>query len=58
MPLSIFFSWQADVPGKTGRNFIENALQAAVRDVSGEIGIQEANRSPFAIDEPQPVRHR
>lgn len=48
--MNIFFSWQADVPTKTGRNFIESALQAAVRDISGEIAIQEADRSQFAID--------
>lgn len=50
MALTIFFSWQADVPTKTGRNFIESALQTAARDASGEIDIQEADRSPFAID--------
>nr|WP_294553015.1 hypothetical protein [uncultured Rhodopila sp.] len=50
MPLKIFFSWQADVPRKSGRDFIESALQTAVREVSGEIDIQEADRSPFAID--------
>jgi hypothetical protein len=50
MSLSIFFSWQADAPPKTGRNFIESALQVAVRDFSGEIGVEEADRRPFAID--------
>ena len=50
MALNIFFSWQADVPAKAGRNFIESALQAAARAASGKIDIHEADRSPFAID--------
>ncbi len=50
MALNIFFSWQADVPSKTGRNFIESALKAAVRNVSDKVEIQEANRSEFSID--------
>src|SRR5438874_12383969 len=32
--MRVFYSWQSDLPNRTNRGFIANALQEAARDVS------------------------
>lgn len=44
MPHTIFFSWQSDVPPKTGRNLIERALERAVGAVMRDSVVVEATR--------------
>jgi hypothetical protein len=41
---TIFFSWQSDTPAKTGRNFIERALEAAIGQVKADLEVEEAAR--------------
>ncbi len=33
-PLTIFYSWQSDLPNNTNRSFIQQALETAVRDLN------------------------
>ena len=47
MSTSVFFSWQSDRPG---RNFIEKALQTAIRNISDDIELDEALRSDIQLD--------
>lgn len=47
MAISVFFSWQSDRPG---RNFIEKALQTAIRDISADIELYEALRADIQLD--------
>jgi hypothetical protein len=44
MPLTIFFSWQADTSTTVGRNLIERALEQAVGRISRDITLDEPNR--------------
>ena len=34
MKVSIFYSWQSDLPSKTNRNFIEDAIQKALKSIN------------------------
>jgi hypothetical protein len=49
MPLTIFFSWQADTPTTVGRNLIERALERAIKQIGLDTTIQPAVRE-LAID--------
>ncbi len=44
MSISIFYSWQSDSSKKTNRNFIEDALGRAIRELRQEIDLEEALR--------------
>lgn len=44
MNVSIFYSWQSDLPGKTNRNFIEDAIKKSLK------GINKDNRIIACID--------
>lgn len=44
MKVSIFYSWQSDLPGKTNRNFIEDAIKKSLK------GINKDNRIIACID--------
>lgn len=44
MPDSIFFSWQADTPASTGRNFLLGALKLACRHLREDTTIDQAVR--------------
>ena len=34
MKVSIFYSWQSDLPGKTNRYFIEGAIEKSLKDIN------------------------
>jgi hypothetical protein len=44
MPLTIFFSWQADAPPREGGNLIERALERAIGRIADDLTIEEAVR--------------
>ena len=44
MATTVFYSWQSDHPNKTNRTFIEETLEAALRKISSDGEIQEAQR--------------
>jgi hypothetical protein len=50
MATTIFLSWQSDTPTRDGRNFIERALETAIKNISNEIQLQEAIRDELEID--------
>lgn len=45
MPSTIFYSWQSDLPNKTNRGFIEDALAKAITQLNKDVAIYEAERS-------------
>jgi hypothetical protein len=49
MPHTVFFSWQTDTENRGGRNFIQQALERAVRLLSQDTTIEEAIRE-IAVD--------
>ncbi len=44
MTLTIFYSWQSDLPNPTNRTFIENAIKAAIKKVGKEFDLTPAER--------------
>ena len=44
MAITIFYSWQSDRPSNLNRNFIEDALDKAIKKLGQDIKIQEALR--------------
>jgi len=42
--LQIFYSWQTDADRKINKNFIQDALVAAIDDINSEISLSEADR--------------
>ncbi len=42
--MKVFWSWQSDTPGKTGRHFVREALEAAVKRLNTPENIEEAER--------------
>ena len=50
MPSTIFYSWQADLPNKTNRGFIEDCLKKAIRQLSQELEVYDSPRSEIQID--------
>jgi len=50
MPTSVFFSWQSDRLGKDCRNFIEDALKAAIKNLAQDIELQRAVRDDLTFD--------
>lgn len=44
MPITLFYSWQSDLPNKVNRNFIEDALERAIKRLGSDNLIQEALR--------------
>jgi hypothetical protein len=47
--MKIFWSWQSDSPGKTGRHFIRDALDAAVAELKRDLTVDERNEQE-AVD--------
>lgn len=47
---TVFFSWQSDRPTSEGRNFIERALEIAVKSISRDIELQQALRDGLEVD--------
>jgi len=46
---TVFFSWQSD-RGNTEKNFIERALETAIKRISRDFDIAEDPRDPLALD--------
>ena len=44
MASTVFYSWQSDTPAKSNRNFIEDALEKAIKALGRDVEIQEALR--------------
>ena len=44
MPSTIFYSWQSDLPNKTNRSFIEDALEKAIANLNKDVAVYEAER--------------
>jgi hypothetical protein len=44
MPITVFFSWQADTPTREGRNFVEAALKRAVSRIGQDATVEEVIR--------------
>jgi hypothetical protein len=44
MSITLFYSWQSDLPNKVNRNFIEDALERAIKRLGSDNTIQEAMR--------------
>ncbi|MDD7971410.1 hypothetical protein PUT78_09860 [Roseinatronobacter sp. HJB301] len=47
--MQVFYSWQTDVDRKINKNFIHDALVAAINEISADIGISEAARAESQI---------
>lgn len=41
--MKVFWSWQSDTPGKTGRFFVRDALKAAIEELQTEADVLEPN---------------
>jgi hypothetical protein len=46
---TVFFSWQSD-RGNTDKNFIERALESAIKRISNDLEIAEDSRDPLQLD--------
>jgi hypothetical protein len=44
MAVTIFYSWQSDLPNNVNRSFIEKALAAAIKQIGRELNVEEAAR--------------
>lgn len=44
MSSTIFYSWQSDLPNKTNRGFIEDALEKAITQLKKDVAVYEAER--------------
>jgi hypothetical protein len=50
MPNTIFFSWQADTNTRSGRNFIQKALERAASRISDDTEVEDAVREELTVD--------
>ena len=46
---TIFYSWQNDTPNKTNRNFIEDCLEKAIREIKIDLAVDEPERNDSDI---------
>ena len=53
--MKIFWSWQSDTPGKIGRHFVRDALNAAIEQLKQTLEIEEPTaleaRSAMHLDQ-------
>ena len=49
--MKIFWSWQSDTPGKTGRFLIRDALRAAIDQLKQTRDIEEPTRESLHLDQ-------
>jgi hypothetical protein len=49
--MKIFWSWQSDTPGKTGRFLVRSALQGAIDKLKQTPDLEEAVRGPLHLDQ-------
>jgi hypothetical protein len=50
MGLTVFYSWQVDRPSRECRNFIEAALEEAVKRIARDVSVVEAERNELSVD--------
>lgn len=43
----VFYSWQSDLPGNYNRNFIEGAIEAALKQLNARTNIESAARASW-----------
>jgi hypothetical protein len=55
MPQTIFLSWQADTPTRTGRNFLREALEEACRAIGKDTAVDEPLRDLSVDSDTQDV---
>jgi len=48
--MKIFWSWQSDTPGKTGRHFIREVLEDALKQLKVEDELDEPKRDDLHLD--------
>lgn len=52
--MKVFWSWQSDTPGKTGRHFVRDVLQAVVDEIKQSLEVEEPTereaREPIHLD--------
>jgi hypothetical protein len=49
--MKIFWSWQSDTPGKTGRYLIRDALKDAIDQLKQTLDIEEPAREDLHLDQ-------
>jgi len=47
---SVFYSWQSDLPERTNRSFIKDALSRAIKTLGKELPIEDAQRNTLSLD--------
>jgi len=54
MPKTVFYSWQSDRPTGVCRNFIESALEKALKEINSDLKVEDADRNestdPVTLD--------
>lgn len=50
MAFTIFYSWQSDSPPNVNRNFIEEALKRAIKEIGKDLNIEDAPREKIILD--------
>jgi len=48
--MKIFWSWQSDTPATIGRNFVKSALEIAIKQVTRDLDLSEAERAVLDHD--------
>lgn len=48
--MKIFWSWQSDTQGKTGRHFVKKAIETAIEELREEVEVDESTRDLLHID--------
>lgn len=52
--MKIFWSWQSDIPGKTGRHFVRECLKNAIAIINQDTEVTEPperSRDPLTLDQ-------
>ena len=50
MAFTLFYSWQSDSPPDVNRNFIEEALKRAIKEIGKDLNIEDAPRENIILD--------
>lgn len=48
--MRIFYSWQSDTPPKTGRYLLRDALKVAIKEITADLELEEADRPELDHD--------
>jgi hypothetical protein len=49
--LTVFWSWQSDLQGKTNRHFVKDAIEQTLRELSEDQSLEEAYRDELIVDQ-------